>query len=169
MQRRAVAVAAALFLVVGALSLGLVLTSEAPELALEDDNTFQEGDRFTFAGQTYTVATVEASESSGGGGHGGGGGAETTYEAVVEWQTESGTQSISLAQHERFSLGGEEFFAHFESGDEVVLSADVGALNQYEFDTQRYDTHTNGLWGVTILGGIVAILLIGIGYMPSRY
>ena len=159
MQRRAVAVAAALFLVVGALSLGLVLTSEAPEPAIEGDNTFQEGDRFTFAGQTYTVATVEASESDG----------ETSYEAVIEWQTEDGSQSRSLAQHERFTLGDEEFFAHFESGEEVVLSADIGVLNQYEFDTQQYDTHTNGLWGVTILSGIVAILLIGIGYMPSRY
>ena len=167
MQRRAVAVAAALFLVVGALSLGLVLTADAPELTVEGDNVFQENDRFTFAGQTYTVATVEATEPSGGG-HGGGGG-ETTYEVVLEWQTESGTQSASLGQHDTVTLSGEEFFAHFESGEEVVLSADTHQLRQYNYDTEQYHTHTNGLWGVTILSGIVAILLIGMGYMPSRY
>ncbi|MBP1986454.1 hypothetical protein [Halolamina salifodinae] len=166
MQRRAVAVAAALFLVVGALSLGLVLTADAPELNLEDDNVFQENDRFTYGGQTYTVASIEASESSGGG-HGGGGG--TTYEAVIEWQTESGTQSTSLGQHSTVTLSGDEFFAHFESGEEVVLSADTQQLRQHNYDTEQYHTHTNGLWGVTILSGIVAILLIGIGYMPSRY
>ncbi|GAB7093774.1 hypothetical protein JCM30237_09260 [Halolamina litorea] len=155
------AVAAALFLVVGALSLGLVLTAEAPELTLEDDNTFQEGDRFNFDGQTYTVTTVEASESGEGG--------ETTYEAVIEWQTDDGTQSTTLNQHTRTTLGDEEFFAHFESGEEVTLSANTLVLNQYTFDTEQYNTHTNGLWGVTILSGIVAILLMGIGYMPSRY
>lgn len=160
MQRRAVAVAAALFLVVGALSLGLVLTAEAPELTLEDDNTFQAGDRFNFDGQTYTVATVEPSESESG---------ETTYEAVIEWQTEDGSQSTTLNQHTRTTLGGEEFFAHFESGEEVTLSANTAALNQHNFDTEQYNTHTNGLWGVTILSGIVTILLMGIGYMPSRY
>lgn len=166
MQRRAVAVAAALFLVVGALSLGLVLTADAPSLNLEDDNVFQENDRFTFGGQTYTVATIEATESSGGG-HGGGGG--TTYEAVIEWQTEDGPQSASLGQHGTVTLSGEEFFAHFESGEEVVLSADTQQLRQYNYDTEQYHTHTNGLWGVTILSGIVAILLLGMSYMPSRY
>jgi len=159
MQRRAVAVAAALFLIVGALSLGLVFTSEAPEPDVGGENTFQEEDRFNFGGQTYIVTTVDSSESDG----------ETTYEAVIEWQTENGTESQTVAQNERFTLGDEEFFAHFESGDEVTLSAQMSTLNQYEFDTQQYETHTSGLWGVTILSGIVAVLLVGIGYMPSRY
>lgn len=168
MQRRAVAVAAALFLIVGALSLGLVLTSEAPTLDLEGDNEFQAGDRFAFAGQTYTVASIEASESSGDG-HGGGGG--TTYEAVIEWNNESqeGTQSASVGQHGNVTLSGETFFAHFESDEQVVISGDFAELRQYNFDTAQYQTHTNGLWGVSILSGIAALLLIGMAYMPSRY
>lgn len=168
MQRRAVAVAAALFLVVGALSLGLVLTSEAPELALEGDNEFQEGDRFTFAGQTYTVATIEASESDGGG-HGGGGG--TTYEAVIEWNNQSmeGTQSTSAGQHGNVTLSGQTFFVHFDSADQIVVSGDFAELRQYNYDSNQYHTHTNGLWGITILSGVVAILFLGMAYMPSRY
>lgn len=169
MQRRAVAVAAALFLIAGALSLGLVLTSEAPGLDTEEGNEFQEGDRFTVAGQTYTVASIEASESSGGG-HGGGGG-ETTYEATIEWNNESqnGTQSASVSQHGNVTLGGQTFFAHFESGDSVYLSSDFSELRQYNHETAQYHEHTNGLWGITILSGISAILLIGMAYMPSRY
>jgi len=169
MQRRAVAVAAALFLIVGALSLGLVLTSEAPALDTQGENEFQQGDRFTVAGQTYTVASIEATESEGGG-HGGGGGG-TTYEAVIEWnnQSQDGTQSASVSQHGNVTLGDQTFFAHFESGDSVYLSADFAELRQYNYDSAQYHEHTNGLWGVTILSGVSAVLLIGMAYMPSRY
>lgn len=168
MQRRAVAVAAALFLVVGAISLGLVLTSEAPELTLEGDNEFQAQDRFTFAGQTYTVDDISASESDGGG-HGGGGG--MTYEAIIKWNNQSmeGTQSASVGQHGTVTLSGETFFVHFDSADQIVISGDFVELRQYNYDTNQYHTHTNGLWGTSILSGIVAILLFGMAYMPSRY
>ncbi|WP_053946814.1 hypothetical protein [Halolamina sediminis] len=167
MQRRAVAVAAALFLIVGALSLGLVLTSEAPALNAADDSVYQEGDELSVGDRTYTVATVEATESSGGG-HGGGGG--TTYEAVIEWQNESGaTQSASVGQHGNVTLSGETFFAHFESGEEVVISSNFETLRQYNTATEQYQEHTNGLWGVSILTGSTLILLLGMAYLPSRY
>ena len=168
MQRRAVAVAAALFLVVGALSLGLVLTAEAPALEADSENVYQAGDQLTVGDRTYTVASIEASESSGGG-HGGGGG--TTYEATIEWDNESmnGTQSATVGQHGNVTLSGETFFAHFDSGEEVVISSNFETLRQYNHETDRYKDHTDGLWGVTILTGITAIVLSGMGYMPSRY
>jgi hypothetical protein len=161
MQRRAAAVAAALFLVVGALSMGIVTTASAPEIDLADDNEFREGDRFSYADEVYTVASIEATESEG----------ETTYEAVIEWNDESmnGTQSASVSQHGNVTLSGDTFFAHFDSGEEVVISADFATLRQYDFDTQQYNTHTSGLWGVTILSGVVALLLLGTAYLPSRY
>ncbi|GAB7014362.1 hypothetical protein JCM18549_26330 [Halolamina salina] len=161
------AVVAALFLVVGGLSLGLVLTSEAPALDAAEDSVYQEGDEFTVGDRTYTVATVEASESSGGG-HGGGGG--VTYEAVIEWQNESGaTQSTSVGQHGNVTLSGETFFAHFESGEEVVISSDFQTLREYNTATEQYHDHTNGLWGVGILSGVTVLFLFGMAYLPSRY
>ena len=167
MQRRAVAVAAALFLIVGALSLGLVLTAEAPAFEAGADNVYGSGDEFTVDGQTYTVASVEASESSGGG-HGGGGG--TSYEATIEWQNESGaTQSKTVSQHANVTLSGQTFFAHFESGEEVVISSNFETLRQYNTETDQFHEHTNGLWGVSILTGLVGMLLIGMAYLPSRY
>ena len=168
MQRRAVAVAAALFLIVGALSLGLVVTSEAPTLNAADDEVYQAGDEFTVGDRTYTVASVEASESSGGG-HGGGGG--TTYEATIEWDNESlnDTQSATVGQHGNVTLSGETFFAHFDSGDEVVISSNFETLRQYNTATDQYKDHTDGLWGVTILTSLTLILLLGMAYMPSRY
>jgi hypothetical protein len=161
MQRRAVAVAAALFLIVGALSLGLVLTGETPELELSGEDAYQSGDEFSVGGQTYTVASVESSEEDG----------ETSYEATIEWDNESmnGTQSATVAQHENVSLGGQNHFAHFRSGDEVVISDNYAALRQHETNVDQYNEQTNGIWGVTILTGITAIVLTGMGYMPSRY
>ncbi|MFW5939334.1 MAG: hypothetical protein ACOCSD_03575 [Halolamina sp.] len=159
MQRRAVAVAAALFLIAGVLSLGLVLTAEAPEIDLEGDNAFQEGESFNYEGQTYTVDTIDASEEDG----------ETTYEATIEWNTENGTESASVGQHGNVTLGEDTFFAHFDSGDEVIISADFATLRQHEFETAQYETQTNGLWGVAILNGVVLIILTAMGYLPSRY
>lgn len=166
MQRRAVAVAAALFLVVGALSLGLVLTGEAPAFDAGGENVYQSGDEFTVDGQTYTVASVEATESSGGG-HGGGGG--TTYEATIEWDDENGTQSATVGQHGNVTLSGVTHFAHFDSGEEVVISSNFETLREYNTETAQYEEHTNGLWGVSILTGLVGMFLIGTAYMPSRY
>ena len=161
MQRRAVAVAAALFLIVGALSLGLVLTGETPEMDLPDEDAYQQGDEFSVGGQTYTAASVSASEEDG----------ETSYEATIEWNNESqnGTQSATVAQHENVTLGGQTYFAHFESGDEVIISDNFDALRQHEANVAQYEEQTNGLWGVSILTGTTLILLMGMAYLPSRY
>ncbi|MFW5934482.1 MAG: hypothetical protein ACOCQL_01380 [Halolamina sp.] len=159
MQRRAVAVAAALFLVVGALSLGLVLTGEAPAFDAGGENVYQSGDEFTVDGQTYTVASIEASESDG----------ETSYEATIEWEGENGTQSASVSQHGNVTLSGETHFAHFNSGEEVVISSNFETLREYNTATAQYEEQTNGLWGVSILTGLVGMFLIGTAYLPSRY
>ncbi|QKY20761.1 hypothetical protein B4589_010375 [Halolamina sp. CBA1230] len=161
MQRRAVAVAAALFLIVGALSLGLVLTGETPEMDLPGEDAYQQGDEFSVGGQTYTVASVNSSEEDG----------ETSYEATIEWNNESqnGTQSATVAQHENVTLGEQTYFAHFESGDEVILSDNFDALRQHEASVAQYEEQTNGLWGVSILTGTTLILLLGMAYLPSRY
>lgn len=92
MQRRAVAVFVAFFLVVGSLSLALVVTAESPHLDAEG-RELRAGDSFTVGEQEYTVTSVDVSESEGGGGHGGGGG--TTYETVFEWTVQGSDYSQS--------------------------------------------------------------------------
>ena len=60
MQRRAVAVYVALFLLIGAASYTLIATAEKPEITLEDpDYELSSGDEFTAGDETYTVASVE--------------------------------------------------------------------------------------------------------------
>jgi hypothetical protein len=284
MQRRAVAVFTAFFVIVGALSFGLVVTGESPHLNA-DGQELQAGDTVSVSGQEYTVASVEVSESEGDG-HGGGGG--TTYEAVFEWTdpdaqyseswanndtvefdnetwrvlvgegddpstftleqvldkeailaddpdadnetvmhegeehvvveedgeqtlvsadeyfpepetreysegetidyngtettvdavttdavelswTAPETMSTSVGQRGNVTLGDQTFFVDFLDESTILLSSDFESLNQHNEATETYTRHTNGLWGVTLLSGATAALLLGMAYMPSRY
>ena len=90
MQRRAAAVYAVFFLVVGAASYSLIATAESPTIAFENpEHRLQQGDTFSVGNQQYTVSNLEVSEpSGGGGGHGGGGGGGVTYSAEVAWTVE---------------------------------------------------------------------------------
>lgn len=85
MQRRAVVVYVALFLLVGSASGALLVTAESPEVAFENPEfELSAGDTFEVDGQEYTVTEVTEAESGGGGGGHGGGGAETTVTATIE-------------------------------------------------------------------------------------
>ncbi|MFB6309102.1 MAG: hypothetical protein ABEH35_07210 [Haloarculaceae archaeon] len=69
MQRRAAAIYAALFLVIGAASYSLIATAQAPHVEFENPAyELAEGDQFQVGGQTYTVSSISTSEQ--GGGHG---------------------------------------------------------------------------------------------------
>ena len=110
--------------------------------------------------------TATATEESGGG-HGGGGG--MSYEATIEWDTGNGTESATVSQHGNVTLSDQTFFAHFNSGEEVVISSNFETLREYNTETAQFEEHTNGLWGVSILTGLVGMLMIGMAYLPSRY
>jgi len=277
MQRRAVAVFVAFFLVVGSLSLGLVVTAESPTFDAEG-RELQAGDSFTVGEQEYIVASVDVSESED----------STSYEAVFEWTIENDeyteswgndstveydnrtwrvltgegddpstftleeeidreaileddpnasnetvehdgeehvvveedgeerlvpadeyfpepetreysegdtfdyngnqttvdavsssavdlswtadrSESTSAGQFGNVTLSEQTFYLQFQGEDTVVLSSDFDALAQYNEATSNHETQKNGLWGVTLLSGITAILLAGMAYMPSRY
>ncbi|AEN06550.1 hypothetical protein [Halolamina sp.] len=99
MQRRAVAVFVAFFLVVGSLSLALVVTAESPHLDAEG-RELQAGDSFTVSEQEYTVASITATESSGGEGG-------TTYETVFEWTVQNSDYSQSWENNSTVEFDGQ--------------------------------------------------------------
>lgn len=139
MQRRAVAVFVAFFLVAGTLSLGLVVTAESPTLDA-DGEELQAGDSFTVSGQEYTVSDVAVEEEEGDG-HGGGGG--TTYEAVFEWTVEDAEHTESWENNSTVEFDGETWRVLVEEGDdpstftleqqldkEAILAEDPDADNE---------------------------------------
>jgi len=81
MQRRAVAVYVALFVLIGVASYTLMVTAEQPQVAVENPNfQLSSGEAFTVDGQSYTAATVE--EVTEEGGHGS---TSTHVAATIEW------------------------------------------------------------------------------------
>jgi len=92
MQRRAVAVYAAIFLFVAAASYGLVATAEEPTITLEEaDFELSENETFTVGNQTYTVSVIEETEDEETG--------ERTFEGELEW-VEPDVEQTELWNHE---------------------------------------------------------------------
>lgn len=137
MQRRAVAVFVAFFLVVGSLSLVLVVTAESPHLDAEG-RELRAGDSFTVGDQDYIVSSVDVSESEGDGGEG-----ETTYETVFEWTVQGSDYSQSWENNSTVEFENTTWRVLAGSGDdpttftleeqldkEAILAEDPAASNE---------------------------------------
>jgi sorbitol-specific phosphotransferase system component IIA len=117
-------------------------------LPTPDVGRLTEGDTMTVRGNETTVANV------------------TAERVVVEW-TGPTTNTVELAEGENVTLNGQRFVVHFE-GDSVTLSPDIDG---YQNDLARQDVfkeRQNGLWGVTLLSGFAAMLIVGLAYLPVR-
>jgi hypothetical protein len=89
MQRRAAAIYAVFFIVIGVASYSLIATATAPTLGFPDaEHRYAANDTFSVGDQQYIVDSVDATVSGGGGGHGGGGGG-VTHTAVFAWENQS--------------------------------------------------------------------------------
>lgn len=112
-------------------------------------HTFAEGDDFAYQNHTWTVGNV-------------------TQSTVPLSRIDTNTINVSLSEGGTVTLGGTEYVAHFADGS-LLLSSDLQAY-QAELDNQTYfKERTNGLWGVTILSALAAIVLIMFAFLPSRY
>ncbi len=59
--------------------------------------------------------------------------------------------------------------AHYPDESTLVLDSDVEAYQQEVAVVDKYQERINGLWGVSILSGLSALLLLSLSYLPSRY
>jgi hypothetical protein len=98
MQRRAVAVYVALFVLIAGGAGVLTATADSPEIGFDNpDFEVSQGDPIEVGGQEYVVAEIAEVEESGGGGHGGGGGG-TSIVATIE-------RNVTVNQSETWSNG----------------------------------------------------------------
>ena len=94
--------------------------------------------------------------------------AVTNESATLTW-TAPGTMEERLAEGDEIELGGERYVAHFPDGSTLVLDSDVEAYAAEQAVLDTYDERINGLWGVSILSALSALLLVSLSYLPSRY
>ena len=122
MQRRAVAVYVALFVLIAGGAGVLTATAESPEIGFDNpDFEVSQGDQVEVDGQEYVVAEIAEVEESGGGGHGGGG-ATTSIVATIE-RNVTVEQSETWANGSTVSIGEQEWRVEIsgESPSEFTL------------------------------------------------
>lgn len=110
----------------------------------------REGEELRYQGNATTVAAVD-------------------NESVTLAWTGPRTNTLSLAQGDRTAFGGTEYVAHFPDNSTVALTTDVDAYEANVAAVETYHERINGFWGVSIISGLAAVLLLGTAYLPSRY
>ena len=79
------------------------------------------------------------------------------------------TNSLSLQEGATTTLGGTEYVAHFPDNSTLELTTDVRGYEGEVAAVEKYHERVNGFWGISIISGLAAVLLIGAAYLPSRY
>ncbi|WP_255198601.1 hypothetical protein [Halorarius litoreus] len=120
-----------------------------------DSQEFSTGDSLQYQGNETTVASVSASE------------------VTLEW-TGDKTLTHDLAEGSNVTLAGTQYFAHFSGHDDsvqVTIAESQEAYPVYNNELARQDyfhERMNGLWGIVILAGVVAALIVALAMMPIK-
>ena len=168
MQRRAAAAYFVFFLVLSVAAYAYigVAESQRPEVNIDGTAELKNESSFQVNGTTYTASEIGL--SGGGGGHGGGGG---SMAATLSWQNQTGAnQTTELSEGGNVTLQGQQYFAHFPDHKTVQIIS-IDKYPQYKTTLSEQDyfhERTNGLWGISILSGIAAVMMLGMAYLPTR-
>ncbi|MEF8891631.1 MAG: hypothetical protein V5A31_09980 [Haloferacaceae archaeon] len=115
-----------------------------------ETRTVAEGETIAYGGNQTTVGNV------------------TRSEVPVSW-TAPRTNTVELTNEANVTLDGQQYFVYFASDSEVVLESDYSVYASQTAEISEYTRLQSGLWGVSILSGVAAVLLIGMAFLPSRY
>ncbi|MDS0260913.1 hypothetical protein NDI56_16035 [Haloarcula sp. S1CR25-12] len=120
-----------------------------------ETRTFTTGDQYTYPAESGTQATTITNVTDSG--------------ATVEW-TAPRQRTVELSEGGNLTLADGRYFAHFPDQSNVqVVSVDQYPQYQETLDAQSYfHERKNGIWGISILSGIAAVLMLGMAYLPNR-
>lgn len=121
------------------------------------ERTFAEGDTLTYrAAEDLSAPANETTVAN-----------VTSEEVRLEW-TGSRTETTELTEGANVTLGGQQYVVHFRDANTVLLSPDVAGYQDQVQTQEYYHERMNGLWGVSILSGFGALLVVGLAYLPTR-
>lgn len=115
-----------------------------------EERSLEQGETYDYQGNQTTVASVENDS------------------ATLAW-TAPGSKEERVEEGVQIELGGDTYVAHFPTPSTLVLDSDLEAYEAEVAVVDSYDERINGLWGVAILSGLSAMLLLAFSYLPSRY
>lgn len=118
------------------------------------EHVFAEGDSFDYQNNTTTVADV------------------TRAGVTLEWFAPR-TNEVTFSEGANTTLSGTKYIAHFEpTGNGGYELQFTDRYQEYEDDVaaqEYFQERINGLWGVSILAALAAILLLMLSFLPPRY
>lgn len=89
---------------------------------------------------------------------------------TLNW-TGSQDRSADLSQGGNVTLNNETYFVHFPNTESVQVLSVQQHYGDYQHQlavVDYYHERQNGLWGVVILSGIAAVILLATAYLPTR-
>ncbi|WP_435067339.1 hypothetical protein [Haloplanus sp. C73] len=126
------------------------LTPASEYFPAPSSTQYSEGDQLQYQGNATAVSDV------------------TSSGATLSW-TAPRTNTVDVGNEANVTLSGQQYFAYFPDNSTLVLESDYSVYQEQTNAIDTYHEHTNGLWGVSIVSFVTAILLLGMAYMPSRY
>lgn len=121
-------------------------------LSAPDTATFEEGETIHYAGNETTIHAV------------------TPDGVTLAWDGVR-TETVRFSEGANVTLAGQPYFTHFSGSSQVQIlpRGDAYETYQQQLSDQEYFTERqNGLWGVTILSGLAAAMLLAIAYLPRK-
>ncbi|ERH06177.1 MAG: hypothetical protein J07HN4v3_01787 [Halonotius sp. J07HN4] len=147
MQRRAVAVYVALFVLIGVASYTLMVTAEQPQVTVDNpDFQLSSGDEFTIDGQSYTATTVE--EVTEEGGHGS---TSTHMAATIEWTLTGVETTDEWAEGDTITVDEREWEVITTTNSTVTAEAVIDREAELEADPAADNTTYSGDNGEFVL------------------
>lgn len=91
----------------------------------------------------------------------------TRERARLSWEAVE-PQSTSAAEGANVTLGDTTYVAHFPNNGTLQLTTNYEAYQKDEQAIADFRDRKNGLWMVSILSGIAAVVLLALAYLPTK-
>ncbi|MFB6166386.1 MAG: hypothetical protein ABEJ31_14605 [Haloarculaceae archaeon] len=86
---------------------------------------------------------------------------------TLTWPS-TAAETVDLQEGANATLAGQTYVAHFPNNNTVQLTRDFAAYHQSVQRSEYFDERVNGLWGISIISFIAAIILLGAAYLPVK-
>lgn len=115
-----------------------------------NEKQYAEGDTLSYENHSATVSSVSSKT------------------VTLAWIAPR-ENSLQLEQETNVTLQGQTYLVFFPNNETVYLTQQFQSYQAQQNEIHEYSSQKNGLWGVSILSGLVAALMLGMAYLPSRY
>ena len=120
--------------------------------------TFSEGEQFDYTTEDGATQAARIDDVTGN---------VSTPSVTLSWEEPKENQ-IELTEGANVTLNGQQRVVHFPSSDSVQLSTDIATYQDAQDKLAYFDERKKGLWGVSIISFLAAIVLLGTAYLPVK-